>query len=164
MNDPRYTSAVAGTSRVFTGSMPSPNISSVTAPSRGVTPSSPKMTGDTSRSPSSLSHARPKSRRIRVPFAIWSDIVRCGSTPSLPSSDPGTNVYVAPESTSASTCSNRSPLGSPISSSTRNVPKYCHLWGEMQNSISNNLVTPAKAGVQYSERRLPACGFPRTRE
>ena len=36
--------------------------------------------------------------------------------------------------------------------------------GKAQNSISSNLVTPAKAGVQYGRPYLSACGFPLSRE
>ena len=35
---------------------------------------------------------------------------------------------------------------------------------EVQNSVGSGLVTPAKAGVQYGERWLLACGFPLSRE
>ncbi len=35
---------------------------------------------------------------------------------------------------------------------------------QVQNSTSSSLVTPAKAGVQYGERWLLACGFPLSRE
>ena len=37
-------------------------------------------------------------------------------------------------------------------------------WRQVQNSVGSGLVTPAKAGVQYGERWLLACGFPLSRE
>ena len=60
-----------------------------------------------------------------------------------------------------------------IGGSTVLFHEGCHVAGrvyavflerEVQNSVGSSLVTPAKAGVQYGERWLLACGFPLSRE
>src|SRR3990172_1079486 len=114
-------------SRRLTASTPRRNSSSVTTPSSGSVPSSPKMTGvgcvepfnRTVTQETPYSTVRPSAKtKSHSCSAVWPNRSRM----SL-----GIHVYVAPVSTKASRASNRSPLASPTSIRTRNAPIICSL-------------------------------------